>query len=72
VARAPSRDRTRGGPPEIYEWRVVVTAGFVVVRTPLRRFRAGAGVGAGVARVLAVVATGGCSGAVTSFTFARA
>jgi hypothetical protein len=42
------------------------------VRTPRRRFRAGAGVGAGVARAVAVVTTGGWSGAATSFTFARA
>jgi len=51
---------------------VVVRGAVEVVRTPRRRFRAGAGVGAGVARVLAAVMTGGCSGAVTSFTFARA
>jgi len=50
---------------------VVVRGAVEVVRTPRRRFRAGAGVGA-VARVLAAVTTGGCSGAVTSFTFARA
>jgi len=51
---------------------VLVIAGFGVVRTPRRRFRAGAGVGAGVARVDALVRTGGWSGAVTSLTFARA
>jgi hypothetical protein len=43
-----------------------------VVRTPRRRFRAGAVVDAGATRVVAVVTTGGCSGAATAFTFALA
>jgi len=50
----------------------MVRAAVVVVRTPRRRFRAGAGVGAGAARVDAVVTTGGSSGAAGSLTFARA